>query len=457
MDRRKRSGITIAGVKPGSLACSLNILPGDCLLAVNGVIPRDLLEYRYLTSGERVKLKIRRRNGEVEQLVIAKNYDADLGLVFPTDCFDGVRRCRNRCIFCFVDQLPPGMRPSLYEKDDDYRLSFLHGNFITLTNLESCDLQRILTFHLSPLYLSVHTTDPVLRGKMLGRREPAPVLDQLAALAGGGITMHIQIVLCPGINDGENLKRTIRELAEFWPQANSIGIVPVGLTKFRKKLPFLRAFAKPECIKLIKQITAAQKFFRRKFGSSFVYLADEFYLRANLPFPPHAFYDDFPQLENGIGLSRLFYEEFARCLPFLPGRLHRPRRFLIATGVAGAKVLHPLIARLNLIRNLDIKLVPIPNTFFGPRINVAGLLTGRDLLWGLRGLEGERVLLPRVLLRQGSSLLLDGSTIGEVASKLGCRLQVIEPTARALLEAVLGGSSRFFGEQVVRKGWENRL
>ncbi len=437
MSCRKRSGITIARVKRGTIGDSLNIRAGDRLLTVNGIVPRDFIEYRYLITGEKIELSICQRDGRKKQFWINKGYDTDLGLVFATDCFDGIHRCRNKCIFCFVDQLPPGLRPSLYEKDDDYRLSFLHGNFITLTNLTQHDVRRILAFHLSPLYLSVHSTDQVLRGKMLGRKEPVPLLEQLATLARGGITMHVQIVLCPGINDGEALKRTIWDLAQFWPQVNSIGIVPVGLTKFRQKLPFLRAFTKPECRKLIRRFAPVQELFRRQVGSSFVYLADEFYLRANLPFPPAPFYDDFPQLENGIGLTRLFYQEFIGFLPLLPGRLRRPRRFFIATGLAGARALKPVVARLNLIENLDLKLVPIPNIFFGPRIDVTGLLTGKDLLWKLRGFAGEEVLLPRILLRREDSYLLDGSTLAQVGSKLGCKFSVVKPTARALVEAVL--------------------
>ncbi len=438
----ERAGIPIIGVKPGSIADRMRIRPGDCLMTVNGIVPRDLLEYHYLTTAGKVWLKVRHQDGKIESIWIQKDDDTDLGLVFKTDCFDGIIHCRNKCIFCFIDQLPPDLRMSLYEKDDDYRLSFLHGNFITLTNITSSDMRRILTFHLSPLYLSVHTTKPALRGKMLGRREPMPVLEKIAELAGGGITMHIQIVLCPGWNDGDVLIRTIQDLSRFWPQVASIGIVPVGLTKFREGLPFLRNFTKAECRSLIRKISRKQKAFRLRYKSSFVYLADEFYLRGEWPLPPRSVYDGFPQLENGIGFGRLFYDEFRKMLPLLPERLVSPRSFVIGTGAAGARVLEPVIARLNLIKNVRLKLISIPNIFFGPRISVTGLLTGRDLLWGLRGVKGEDVLLPNVLLRQGTSLLLDGMTLDQVSSRSGCRIHVIEPTASALVEAVLGRRGR---------------
>lgn len=438
MSGGKRQGIAIIGVKPGSIAYKKGIRAGDRLLTVNGIVPRDLLEYRYLTATERVWLKVRSKKGKIVSIVIQKDDDTDLGLLFETDCFDGVIRCRNKCIFCFVDQLPPGLRRSLYEKDDDYRLSFLHGNFITLTNLTPTDMCRILTFHLSPLYISVHTTDPVRRGRMLGKKDPMPILDKIAVLAGEDITMHIQVVLCPDWNDGDVLTQTINDLSQFWPQVASIGIVPVGLTKFRNGLPFLRSFTKAECRSLIKKITAQQESFRIRFKNSFVYLADEFYLRGELPFPTSYVYDGFPQLENGIGCGRLFYDEFRKITPLLPERLISSRSFVIATGEAGARVLEPVIARLNRIKNVKLKLLAIPNAFFGRRITVTGLLTGSDLLWGLRKAKGKHVLLPNILLRHKTSLLLDGMTVDEVSSRCGCTIHVIEPTARALVAAVLG-------------------
>ncbi len=428
--------IRIAGVVPGSPAMACGIRGGNHLVSINGILPRDTIEYSYLTCSDRIRLRV--QSGKRSRtLMVPKNCDANLGLIFDSDCFNGVKRCHNNCIFCFVDQLPPGLRSSLYEKDDDYRLSFLHGNFLTMTNMDNRELHRISTLHLSPLYISVHATDPDIRGLMLGRARPAPVLDKIAELAGAGIVMHIQVVLCPGINDGDVLKKTIADLAGFWPQVASIGIVPVGLTRFRDGRPNIRSFTRVECLRLIREAGDYQCRFRRQLKTSLTYLADEFYLRARMPFPSAANYDHYPQLENGIGNGRLFYEEFRGLSATLPDRLRRRRRLYLATGRAGAAVLGPVLRRLKRIRNLDLSLVPIGSIFFGPRISVTGLLTGQDLIWGLRGHRGIEVLLPDIIMRQGASLLLDGMSLEQVASRTGCRFRVLQPTAGALVSEIL--------------------
>jgi putative radical SAM enzyme (TIGR03279 family) len=309
-----------------------------------------------------------------------------------------------------------------------------------MTNLDEREFRRIESLHLSPLYISVHAPDPGVRGFLLGRQGPVPVLAQMERLADGGVTMHVQVVLCPGINDGDVLRKTVDDLAVLRPQVASVGIVPVGLTRFRNARPQVRAFTRAECTGLIRKVVALQEGFLRKLGVSFVYLADEFFIRARLPFPRACSYDCFPQLENGIGNGRFFQDEFRRLMPMLPERLRRPRRLFVTTGRAGAAVLEPVIRRLRRIRNLDVSLIPVTSTFFGPRISVTGLLTGRDLVWGLRGLRGEEALLPGIVLKQGTSLLLDGMSVEQVAFQTGCRLRVLEPTASALVEAVLRGA-----------------
>jgi putative radical SAM enzyme (TIGR03279 family) len=268
------------------------------------------------------------------------------------------------------------------------------------------------------------------------------VLEQIKQLAGAGITIHVQIVLCPGINDGAALSRTVDDLAAYWPQVASVGIVPVGLTRFRSDLPHVRAFTAAECARTVRFVSAAQKTFVQRLGASFVYLADEFFIRAGVPFPKADSYDGYPQLENGIGMGRLFQDEFHRLSSELPWRIRSRRRLFVVTGRSGAVALGPVIRRLNRIRNLEINLVPISSTFFGPRISVTGLLTGRDLIWGLRGLQGEDVLLPGVMLKRGTSLLLDGISVEQAAARTGCRLMVLEPTAAALIEAVLNSGCR---------------
>lgn len=437
----KKPGILVENIISGSPAADCGIRRGDQLLAINGIRPRDLISYRYLTATENTILKIRKQNGQVVTYEIKKDYDTDLGIIFSTNCFDGVKHCRNKCIFCFVDQLPCHLRSTLYEKDDDYRLSFLQGNYITLSNLKENEIARIINLKLSPLYISVHTTDPELRGKMLGLKGPAPVLDIISRFAREGITMHIQVVLCPDWNDGCVLERTINDLAAFWPQVASIGIVPVGLTKYRQHLPRLRSLTSLESRKLINKVSNFQKSFRKRNGVSFVYLADEFYLKARHPFPPYTQYDDFPQLENGIGQARLFYEDFRKLRSRLPRKVNRSRTLFLATSRYGAQVLFPVVKRMQLIKNLDLRVITIPSTFFGPRITVTGLLTGQDLLWGLRDIRGEDVLLPSILLRQGTSLFLDGMDVAEVERRSGCTIHLLDPTAAALVEHIcmLGG------------------
>ncbi|MGI6405149.1 MAG: DUF512 domain-containing protein [Syntrophaceticus sp.] len=441
MRKIKKPGIFIDNTIKGSAAVACGISRGDQLVAINGIRPQDIISYRYLTAAENVRLKVRRPNRQMSTCEINKDFDTDLGLVFSTDCFDGMKHCHNKCVFCFVDQLPENLRATLYEKDDDYRLSFLHGNYITLSNLKEKDIARIVNLKLSPIYISVHTTDPRLRGKMLGHKKPAPILEFISRFAEAGISMHIQIVLCPDWNDGDALAQTITDLAGFWPQVASIGIVPVGLTKFRQHLPFLRSVTTVESRKLITQINSFQESFRSRNEVSLIYLADEFYLKARYPFPSHKEYDGFPQLENGIGMARLFYEDFRKLSPLLTRKAKRLCHIVLATSQDGAKVLYPVVKRLQLIKNLKLRLISIPNTFFGPRITVTGLLTGQDLLWGLRQLRGEDILLPNNLVRSGTSLFLDGLHVADVEREIGCRIHLIEPTATALVKKIcmLGG------------------
>lgn len=440
MKNKRYSSIYVEKVIDGSPAAACGISKGDQLLSVNGILPRDIISYRYIIAAESVRLKVRRLNN-IFIYQIDKDFDTDLGLIFSSDCFDGVRYCRNKCVFCFVDQLPGHLRDTLYEKDDDYRLSFLHGNYITMSNLKERDMARIINLKLSPLYISVHTTDPQLRGVMLGHKRPAPILQSIAQFAEAGIAMHVQIVLCPGWNDGDALAKTIADLAGFWPQVASIGIVPVGLTKFRQQLPGLRSITPAESKKLINKIKTFQRSFHSRNGVSLIYLADEFYLKAGYQFPAYKQYDGFPQIENGIGLARYFYEDFRKQRALLPHKANRLCQVVLATSQDGAQVLEPVVKRLGLIKNIKLRMISIPNTFFGPRVSVTGLLTGQDLLWGLRPAPGETVLVPNILVRNGTSLFLDGMHVADVERQLGCRIHLIEPTATALVKEIckLGG------------------
>ncbi len=423
MDRVQK-GIDITGVAPDSIAAELDIAPGDCLLAIDGQYPQDLIDYRYLIAGENVSIYIRSGAGKEYLYEIEKEYDEGLGLEFASKCFTPIKRCQNKCIFCFVDQMPPDMRPSLYIKDDDYRLSFLDGSFITLTNLDTADMGRVAKLRLSPLYISVHTTDSRLRSRIMGHKEAGALKERLEELAAAGIDFHAQVVLLPGINDGFYLEETICDLIEYWPRARSLALVPVGLTSHRQGLYPLKGYDKKEARKIIRWGQGWQKKLRKRFGITFLYLADEFYLRAGEPIPDRAHYDDFPQLENGIGLLRLFYDDVAELS--LPQTLGRPYSITLVTGISAAGAVGKLAQRLQLVGGLGVQLETVINRFFGPPVTVAGLITGGDLLEQLQGKNlGDTLFLPAAMLRAGSDVFLDNLSLKDVSSRLGVDIEVV--------------------------------
>lgn len=435
----RKSEVLIEEVLPGSIADEVGIETGDVLLLINGQKPKDLIDYRFICSDDQLEVEIQKKDGEVWVCEIEKDFDEDLGIRFSEDTFDGIRNCANRCIFCFIDQMPPGMRNSLYVKDDDYRLSFLHGNFVTLTNLTRSDLDRILQMRLSPLYISVHTTNPVLREEMLGNRKAGGILKQLTELSEAGIEMHTQIVLCPGVNDGSELDKTIQDLSMLWPSVKSVAIVPVGLTGYREKLRTLRKFTGVEAAKLVDTIHEYQKKFLNEFGTPLVYLADEFYVMAGAEFPDAEYYGDFPQLENGVGLARLFYESFHREELKLPVQLPAEKSVAMVTGVSGETVLTPVVSRLNQIKNLQVELIAVKNTFFGGHVTVTGLLTGRDVIEALNNKEKfDEILLPSVMCKRDEPVFLDGLTPDQLEIELETPVRVVDITdeAKELVETI---------------------
>ncbi|WP_406676199.1 DUF512 domain-containing protein [Neomoorella carbonis] len=440
-----KQGAVITAVRPDSIAAALGINPGDVLVAINGERVPDLIVYRYLCADENLEVEIEKPGGERWLLEIEKDYDEDLGLEFAASTFDGLRRCGNKCLFCFVDQMPRGLRPGLYIKDDDYRYSFLHGNFITLTNLKPRDWEYILRWHLSPLYISVHTTNPQLRSRLLGNPRGGEIMAQLKKLAAAGIQMHTQIVLCPGLNDGLELDRTIKDLSSLFPAVQSIAVVPVGLTSRREHLFPLRRVTPEEAAAIVNRIAAWQAGFRRRFGCGLVYGADEFYLLANLPLPPASYYDDFPQTENGVGLTRLFLDDCKAALANLNRSEIQARRVIIATGTLAAPVLAELVQEVTArAGNLEARVVPVTNFFFGPQVTVAGLLTGRDLLRGLkeaaswaREKEGV-ILLPDVMLKKDAPVFLDDLTPEMLAAELGVEVEVVPATGKGLVAGCCG-------------------
>lgn len=430
--------VEIKNVRPNSIGEEMDIVAGDILLSINEQSINDILDYQYYAQDDYLVVEIKKMNKEIWSLEIEKDYDEDLGLEFEGIVFDKMKACSNRCIFCFVDQLPRQMRKTLYVKDDDYRYSFLYGNFITLTNLSEADWQKIVEMHLSPLYVSVHCINGELRSKILQSPRGASIKEDLARLKKANIEVHTQIVLCPGINDGHILQETIEELAKYYPSVQSVGVVPVGLTGHREKLTELQPVNGQQAGELIKLIDKYQQKYREKWGQGFVYLADEFYLRAKQDLPPDEYYDDYCQIENGIGLSRLLLEDFSLLEPFLPQAVEK-REVHIITGLSAVPVLEIILARLRMIAGLDLQLIPVENRFFGGAVSVTGLLTGRDIIDALgQSYKGKTVLIPEVLLRDGQETLLDDITIQDIQTSSGAKIVSVNGTAEDLVKKILG-------------------
>jgi putative radical SAM enzyme (TIGR03279 family) len=406
----------VAEVEKGGLADRLGLRTGDRLLAINGHDLRDVIDYRFHAADEWLELEIE-RDGNRLALDVQREYGEDFGLSFTEDVFDGLRRCTNRCEFCFVDQMPVGLRASLYVKDDDYRYSFLHGNFVTLTNWGERDWARVAEQHLSPLYVSVHATDDELRRQLLCNPRAPEILPQLRRLAALGIETHTQIVVIPGLNDGAHLEQTIRDLAGLYPAVQSIGVVPVGLTRYHKG--GLRTLTVQEERSVLDSITSLQRETLRRHGSRLVYAADEFYLRTGRGIPEDAAYEGFPQLENGIGLVRRLLDE-GQSLREQGIEPVRTGRGTIVCGTLIAPVLGCLLGWIREQTVIDLEPTVVVNEFFGPTVTVSGLLTARDVLGALGGQDvGEVVFLPRSMFDSQGQRTLDGLTVGELERSLG--------------------------------------
>lgn len=421
----------ISGVRKNSLAEAAGIKAGEKLCSVCGVQVKDIIELSFYTSDYEVDLELEGADGQRRQVHIDKYPDEDLGLEFESAVFDKVATCYNRCVFCFVDQMIPGMRPGLYVRDDDYRLSFLYGNFITLTNMKDEDFERIIRTHLSPLYISVHATDPEVRCKMMKNRFAGELMDKMHRLLDAGIEIHTQIVCCPGYNDGEVLARSFADLYALHPGVLTMAVVPVGITKHREKLAALATFTKEQAAALVEQVTPWQERCRKETGSTFIYLGDEFYLLAEKPLPPAQWYDGFPQLENGIGLTRNFMEEWQETLAQLHG-FHGSEAAVIPVGESAYRVLQPLLDKLNKKYHTQHKFCPVKNEFFGGKVNVTGLLTGGDIL---NNVQEKRIILPAVVLNN-DNLFLDDMPLTQFKERYPGKVEIAKG-AKELLHLLL--------------------
>lgn len=429
--------VEIENILPGSSAAGLGLKRGDVLVSINNKDVDDCIGYRFLVADERIKLVVRRQNGTTKTFTIDKDPDDNLGI----ECAPfRMKRCRNRCIFCFVDQMPANCRKSLYIKDDDYRASFLYGNYITLGALSEPDWERIFNQRLSPLYISVHTTDPALRSFMLGNKKVPDIMESMKRLAAGGIRMHAQIVLCPGINDGLHLQKTLNDLAGLFPAIMSIAVVPVGLTAFRKKAFALRTFTRQEARVVVTSVTEFGARFKKQFGTRLAYPSDEFYIKAGVPIPSPSFYEDFPQIENGVGMVADFLREVSRTK--LPKKI-APIKATVISGVSFSTILKSILERLRSLEGVRIRHVTVVNKFFGPSVTVTGLLTGRDILSALQGKRlGDLVLVPAVALKNDEDVFLDNMSLAELSCALSVKVVKVESYQQMIAVLRSEGSQR---------------
>ena len=429
----------ISQVKEGSIAWELELEPGDELISINGETIEDVFDYHYLVNDEYIELLVRKPSGEEWELEIEKEFEEDLGIEFENSLMDEYRSCRNKCVFCFIDQMPPGMRETLYFKDDDSRLSFLQGNYVTLTNMSDHDIDRIIHYQLAPINISFQTTNPKLRCKMLNNRFAGDIFPKVQRLFEAGIEMNGQIVLCKGLNDKEELERSIRDLTQYLPHLRSVSVVPVGLSKYRDGLYPLEPFTKEEAEQVIATIESWQKKIFPEYGVHFIHASDEWYLLAGRELPEEERYDGYLQLENGVGMLRLLDTEVTEALKDKPSD-NRKRKISFATG----KLAYPYIRRYadkvnEKFPHIEIQGYEIRNDFFGERITVSGLLTGQDIMKQLADEDlGECLLLPCNLLRSGEDVFLDDKTVGEIETALNVPVQIVDETGADFVAAILG-------------------
>lgn len=435
----KEKGHVISKVRDGSIAMELELEPGDRLIAINDKEIEDVFDYQFMAEDEYIVLTVIKKNNEEWELEIEKEYGEELGIEFENSLMDEYRSCRNKCMFCFIDQMPEGMRETLYFKDDDSRLSFLQGNYVTLTNMSDKDINRIIEYKLSPINISIHTTNKELRCKMLNNRFAGTALDKIDTLYKAGIEMNGQIVLCKGVNDGEELDKSISDLSKYIPHLRSVSVVPVGLTKFRDNLYPLEPFNKEDAKEVLGIIHGWQEKLYKEHDTHFIHAGDEWYILAGEDFPNEERYDGYLQLENGVGMIRLLENEFQKVYNELEGDA-LVRRVSIATGVSAYEFIKGFAEKLeSKFINTDIKVYKIINNYFGERITVSGLITGTDLIEQLKGKElGERLLLPCNVLRSGEDVFLDDITVSQLENALQVKADIVKSSGQDFINSVIG-------------------
>ncbi len=429
-------------VIPSSIAEELGIEPGDKLLQINGHEILDVFDYHYGLNDEEVVLLIEKPDGQQWEFEIEKELNEDLGIEFEDGLMDSYRSCTNKCVFCFIDQMPPNMRETLYFKDDDARLSFLQGNYITLTNLSDEDIDRIIYYKLSPINVSIHTTNKELRKQMLNNRFAGDALDKLERFYDNNITMNSQIVLCKGLNDGKELEKTIKDLTKYMPVMNSLSIVPVGLTKYRDGLSNLEKFSPEDSKEVVDIVSKWQKYSLERYGKRFVFASDEWYLTAGLEVPPEEDYEGYLQIENGVGMIRSFVEEFkaeSSNVSYDESYTNKESTISLATGVLATPVIKEFIKEINkTFPSIKVNVYTIMNEFFGTNITVAGLITGQDIIEQLKDKElGQTLLLPSALLRHGENVLLDDLTVDDIEEALNIKITIVNDDGKSFLKSII--------------------
>ncbi|MBN1623069.1 MAG: DUF512 domain-containing protein [Clostridia bacterium] len=429
----------IQDVEFESIAWEAGLEPGDYILSMNGKSIKDIFDYQFLMDSSKVRLRVKKQNGHFERIKIIKDKYEDIGLVFHDELMGNEKSCTNKCIFCFIDQLPSGMRTSVYYKDDDARLSMLHGNYVTLTNTTMSELKRLAKRNISPINISVHTVNPQLRIKMMTNRFAGDIMEKIAFLSKKNITMNCQVVLVRGYNDGGELEKTIRTLYEYHPAVNSLSIVPVGLTKHRKNLCELTPYDRETSTEAIDLIDRYHKEFREKSGKGFVYAADEFYIMAKRNMPSPEYYDGYPQIENGVGLVASFIDEVEKALLEEYEEI-RGRTVSIVTGTAAFWVMKDIASRIEKkFKGIKINVFSVENRFFGESVTVAGLLTGSDIINALVGKDlGEELFFPTVMLKADEDVFLDNITPEYMADVLGTKVTQVYVSGTDLIDKIIG-------------------